>query len=1018
LTSLGSASPETALLAAPSAGRRLAFAAVVLGLLCALCAPFFIDLIAHDAPLARAGVVDFTHWGPLSTPVDLKGDWRVVYRTPPAAGTVLLVPVPGNLAGERPGGPTLPENGVASYQLTIKGLPAGQYTLYVSQMFNASRVLVNGRVLSSRGTFGFTSAATQDLHRSQDVAIEADGSDLAVQVDLASFHHHDSGLKNSAIFGLSDGMSRWISLDWLRSCLLITSLLLLACYGLVVFLFRPQERPSLYFGITCLLLLPFAAMGGHDDLLTVALPGLGLRNLLTAQYLTSAAAVALALVYVRELFPQETPKWLYWAFQGANGLRLTAYAVVGVMGDTVLLSRLSQWAASLRTLAFVFMLGIVIAACVRRRDGAVVFLVGLGSFVLCLIYTDLVGNAALPRVFGSNLAPVGAMLLLFSQLLILAERWSAAITAAERTNMDLRRLLDVNISISSEIDLGTLLKKIVKVTTAVIHADRSSLFLHDARADELASVVAEGVEGQELRFPAAQGLAGWSFTHGQAVNLPDAYADPRFNRQVDTATGYQTHSVLTVPVTTRDGRRVGVMQALNHQDRSSFGEGEMERMSAFAAQAAIAIENATLFAEVAAERNYNESILRSMSSGVITLDRDARVAKLNMAACTILGIPPEAAGAAEARLLLTGENAWLMDEIEAVSASGKPKTLLDADVRTVRGEVISANLSIVPLITEVEPVGLLILIEDITQGKRLQGAMRRFMTQKVVDQIMGREDELLFGSACQASVLFADIRNFTAHAEGLGARDTVEMLNEIFTELFEAVSASDGVLDKFIGDAVMAVYGAPLSSGRDALNAVESAVAMIGMIGAINERRGARGLPDINLGIAVASGEVIAGTIGSPKRMDYTVIGDSVNLASRLEAITKVYQVGIVICEDTAEAVGTALPLRELDIIRVRGRQRPVRIFQVMPQDAALSPAALEAYARGRAAMAEARWAAAIAAFEAALAAAPGDRASRLMLDRAFILIDHPPPAGWDGVWDSAGGPGVAGQGAEPATFA
>jgi adenylate cyclase len=397
----------------------------------------------------------------------------------------------------------------------------------------------------------------------------------------------------------------------------------------------------------------------------------------------------------------------------------------------------------------------------------------------------------------------------------------------------------------------------------------------------------------------------------------------------------------------------------------------MERMSAFAAQAAIAIENATLFAEVAAERNYNESILRSMSSGVITLDRDARVAKLNAAACTILGIPPEAAGGADARLLLTGDNAWLMDEIETVSASGRPKALLDADVRTVRGDTISANLSIVPLMTEVEPVGLLILIEDISEGKRLQGAMRRFMTQKVVDQIMGREDELLFGSACRASVLFADIRNFTAHAEGLGPRDTVEMLNEIFTDLFEAVSASDGVLDKFIGDAVMAVYGAPLSSGRDALNAVESAMAMIEMIGAINERRRGRGLSDISLGIAVASGEVIAGTIGSPKRMDYTVIGDSVNLASRLEAITKVYQVGIVICEDTAQAVGTAKPLRELDTIRVRGRQRPERIFQVMTENAPLSPAALEAYARGRVALAEARWADAVAAFEAAVAAAP-----------------------------------------------
>jgi adenylate cyclase len=1005
-------------MAAPSPTRRITFAAVILALLFALCAPFFLDPVAHDAPRARGGVADFSRWGPLSAPVELKGEWRLVWLTPPYAGAAMPMQVPSEWAGPHAGGPTLPVNGAASYQLTIKGLPAGRYTLHLSTMFNATRVVVNGRTLSERGRFGLTSATTRDLHRSQDATLDADGKDLNLRVELAIFHHHDNGLREAPLLGLSDPMSRWIALDWLQTFLLVTSLLLLACFGLVVFLFRPQERPSLLFGVTCLLLLPFATMGAHDDLIEVAMPSLSLRALLAFQYLTSAAAIGFALAYVRSLFPRETPRWPYWLLQGLNGLRLIAYAVVAGVGDTLLLSEVSQWASILRTTAFVSMLAVVVAACLRRRDGAMVFLFGLGSFVLCLIYSDVTANLHVKAVFGSHMVPVGAMLLLFSQLLILAERWSAAITAAERTNMDLRRLLDVNISISSEIDLGTLLKKIVKVTTAVIHADRSSLFLHDARADELASVVAEGVEGQELRFPAAQGLAGWSFTHGQAVNLPDAYADPRFNRQVDAATGYQTHSVLTVPVTTRDGRRVGVMQALNHQDRSSFGEGEVERMSAFAAQAAIAIENATLFAEVAAERNYNESILRSMSSGVITLDRDARVAKLNLAACTILGIPPEAAAGAEARLLLTGENAWLMEEIEAVSASGKPKALLDADVRTLRGDVIAANLSIVPLITEVEPVGLLILIEDITEGKRLQGAMRRFMTQKVVDQIMGREDELLFGSACQASVLFADIRNFTAHAEGLGPRDTVEMLNEIFTDLFEAVSASDGVLDKFIGDAVMAVYGAPLSSGRDALNAVESAVAMIGMIGAINERRRARGLSDISLGIAVASGEVIAGTIGSPKRMDYTVIGDSVNLASRLEAITKVYQVGIVVCEDTAEAVGTALPLRELDIIRVRGRQRPVRIFQVMTEGAALSSTALEAYGRGRAALAEARWADAVAAFEAALAAAPGDRASRLMLDRAFILIDHPPPAGWDGVWDSATGPGAASLGAEPATFA
>ncbi|WP_293905203.1 adenylate/guanylate cyclase domain-containing protein [Phenylobacterium sp.] len=1000
MTSLEAASPNATPAAARSAVRRFIFAAVLLMLLGLLCAPFFIDPVEHHPPQARAGVVSYAGWGPLTRPVELKGEWRMVWLTAPAPGAVLPIRVPGEWEGPHPGGPTLPIGGAAQYHLLMRGLPAGQYTLYVRQSFSACSVFVNGRLMSQRGRVGLTPGTSQPLYRSQQVTFDADGSDVDLRIDLSSFHHHDTGIRDVPIFGLSAAMNDWITLDWLQSLMLITSLLLIASYSVVVFLFRPRERASLYFGAACLLLLPFAAFVTHDNMVKVALPALGFNAMLMGQYLATTAALSCVIAYVRELYPRETPRWPYWVLQGLNAARFILYAGVGMTGDTVLLSTLSGMASSFRTLSFVLMLAVIVTACVRRRDGALLFLFGLGSFVLALVYTDTVNNLHLPAVLGVNLVPVGSLLMLFSQLLILAERWSTAIDTSEQTNMDLRRLLDVNISISSEMRLEALLKKIVAVTTTLIHADRSSLFLYDERTDELASVVAEGVAGGEIRFPATAGLAGWCLTNGEAVNLPDAYADPRFNRDVDATTGYRTRSVLTVPITTRDGRRVGVMQALNHEDMTNFGDSDVERMSAFAAQAAIAIENATLFTEVAAERNYNESILRSMSSGVITLNREAKVAKLNAAACAILGVSAEQAGGADAHLLLSGRNSWLMEEIEAVSASGRPKTLLDADVITPGGDTVSANLSIVPLVGETEQAGLLIIVDDISEGKRLQGAMRRFMTQNVVDQIMGREDELLFGAACQASVLFADIRGFTSLAEHLGPRDTVDMLNEIFTDLFEAVAACDGMLDKFIGDAIMAVYGAPLSSGRDALNAVDSAVTMVAMVVAINARRRGRGLPDVGLGLGIASGEVVAGTIGSPKRMDYTVIGDSVNLASRLEAITKVYKVGIVICEDTAAAVGTAHPMRELDTIRVRGRQRPERIFQVLTDSVPIAAAALDAYARGREALAERRWADAIAAFEAALAAAPADHPCALMLDRARILARRPPAANWDGVWD------------------
>jgi adenylate cyclase len=978
--------------------RRTALAMLVVALLSVLCTPFFVDQIAHDAPKAQGGVIDFTGFGPLTRPVELDGQWRMTWLTAPQPGKTLPLEVPGEWSHQHPG---LPEGGAATLRLAVQGLPPGRYTLFAPKAFAATRIWIDGQVLSEMGRFGLTPATTQEQRRAQEVSFDVGASGRAdIGIDFAMFHYDSNGYGEPLVFGTADAMARWSVTEWITSVLQIAALFLLVCYGAVIFLFRPQDRASLWSAATFLMLLPYVAVVSHDDLLLVAFPGLDGRGVMGLQYTTSTLALACALAYTRALFPAETPRRLYWLLQGLMGLRFLAYAGVALAGDTVLLAHLARWSTVLRVGPILYILAVVALAAWRRREGAGVFLMGLGGFGLSLIYADLSTNTVVPRLFSLHIVPIGVLLLIFSQMVLLAQRWSLAIGAEEQTNADLRRLLDVNISISSEMQLEALLTKIVHATSTVIRADRASLFLHDAKPNELWSVVAEGVEARELRFPADRGLAGWVFERGEAVNLADAYADPRFNPEIDAETGYHTQSALTVPVTTRDGRRVGVMQALNRRDSPAFGPADQERMAAFAAQAAVAIENATLFTEVQTERNYNESILRSMSAGVLTLDPELTVAKLNAAAQRILEAPEGALGEGGARGWLAG--AGLLSEVEAVAAGGAPKALLDADIKTAAGHTISANLSIVPLIGEQGPTGLLVLVEDITEGKRLQGVMRRFMTQKVVDQVLGREDDVLFGQACQASVLFADIRGFTSLAEALDPRETVEMLNEIFTELFEAVAAADGLLDKFIGDAIMAVYGAPISSGRDPQNAVESAVAMARMIEQLNGRRRGRGLPDLRLGVGIASGEVVAGAIGSPKRMDYTVIGDSVNLASRLEAITKVYQAGIVVCEATARAVEGLHPLRELDTIRVRGRRRPERIFEVLTDPARAASPALAAYAQGRDLLGRRRWRDALAAFERAAALDPADRPAALMLERARILAGRPPARDWDGVWEAA----------------
>jgi adenylate cyclase len=983
------------------AGRRRpsSFAILILAVLSLLCAPLFVDVIDHDAPQAKGGVVDFSTAGPLTSPVNLAGEWRFTWNVPPKAGATMLVKVPGPWKGPHAGGPTLPGRGAASYELVIRGLRPGGYVLHMPPLYSATRVLVNGRVAAERGQVGATAETTQYGVRGANIPIVTDGSDIHLRIDVATFLHHDNGLGGAPKLGLADAMNRWIMLDSTRSVLVLTSLMLLGAFGAVVFLYRRRERSSLFMALGCAFFLPQVALNSHDNLISLVAPAIGFGPILLVQYLASAAAIGFVLAYVDALFPRESPRWLYRILQALNTARFVAYAAVGATGDTFLLSEVSQWSILLRTAIFLYILAVVIAAWRRRRDGALVFMVGLGLFIVTLIYTDLTSNASVPRTLPFDILPIGMLLLLYAQIIILAERWSLAIGEVEQTNADLRRLLDINISISSEMRLEALLTKIVKVTSKVIHADRASLFLHDARTNELWSVVAEGVEARPIRIAADVGLAGWCFTHGESLNLADAYADPRFNRAVDAETGYRTQSVLTAPVITRDGRRIGVMQALNHEGATAFGQGDAERMNAFAAQAAIAIDNARLFSEVASERNYNESILRSMSSGVVTLDDELSVAKLNTAAARILELPEDLAAGADARDWMAENNPLLLLEVEGVLESGRPKTLLDADIRTGTGGTISANVSIVPLISDGERVGLLILIEDITEGKRLQGAMRRFMTQAVVEQVMDH-DELMFGAACRASALFADIRNFTTLAETLSPRETVDMLNEIFTELFEAVASHQGMLDKFLGDAVMAVYGAPIPTGRDPLNAVNSATAMVRAMDRLNRRGVAPGGEQLRLGVGIATGEMVAGTIGSPKRMDYTVIGDAVNLAARLQQVTKLYRVDVVVCEDTAAAVKGKVELRELDTIRVRGRKRAAKIFQVLTEE--IDERGLDAYRRGRDLLELRRWREAAAAFEYAAHVSPDDRPSEIMLERARILAARPPAADWDGVWDQA----------------
>ncbi|MCX7167599.1 MAG: GAF domain-containing protein [Rhodocyclales bacterium] len=572
----------------------------------------------------------------------------------------------------------------------------------------------------------------------------------------------------------------------------------------------------------------------------------------------------------------------------------------------------------------------------------------------------------------------------------------------ERQQREEAMLLEVSISIVSEIHLEPLLMKIMAAATSLLDADRGTLFLYDPARDELFSRVAGGISSEEIRFPASSGIAGECFSTCGVINISDAYGDSRFNPEFDRHTGYRTQSMLCMPIVARGERKIGVMQILNRKG-GVFGSADERRLRAFSAQAAVAIENAQLFEEVSAERNYTEAILHSMNNAVLTLDANGVLRKINESARRILRLGDDELLGHRLDEHFVGLNSWVAKSLEKVRVSGNTDITVDTDLFVAGTEAISVNLATVQLTSiRNEPIGYMLMMEDITREKRLRNTMSRYMSKSVVDQLMDSGEAVLGGTGRDVSVLFSDIRGFTSISERLGAKETVALLNEYFTDMVDIVFAHNGVLDKYIGDMIMAVFGSVLQSADDAINAVMVGNKMMTGLHQLNRRRAARGGEAIRIGVGISTGNVVAGNIGSLKRMEYTVIGDRVNLAERLESANKFYGTSILMCDATYSAIKSHASAREIDLIRVRGRDMPVAIYEAIGHHSEDSfphrAEVLAAFNEGLGLYRQREWAGAEHCFGQALAANPGDGPSRIYLERCRIYRNTPPPREWDGV--------------------
>ncbi|MDA3811365.1 MAG: adenylate/guanylate cyclase domain-containing protein [Spirochaetaceae bacterium] len=282
--------------------------------------------------------------------------------------------------------------------------------------------------------------------------------------------------------------------------------------------------------------------------------------------------------------------------------------------------------------------------------------------------------------------------------------------------------------------------------------------------------------------------------------------------------------------------------------------------------------------------------------------------------------------------------------------------------------------------------------------RKIRNMFEKYVPQDLIDSLFANPESMLIGNNRHLSILFSDIRSFTTISERMAPDDLVNSLNRYFEIMVDIIMNKKGIVDKYIGDAIMAFFGAPVAYENDTHNSVLAALEMVDGIKMFNQQQIKLGKPEFKTGIGVNYGEVTVGNIGTDKKMDYTVIGDAVNLASRLEGLTKEYGQDLIISEALYDEVKDKVICRFLDTVAVKGKTKGVKIYAAVKELSEKEKKAWDIHGRGMDFFLNRQFKESLSCFDQVQQIIPGDKVSLMIAERSKEYLSNPPPENWDGV--------------------
>jgi PAS domain S-box-containing protein len=506
----------------------------------------------------------------------------------------------------------------------------------------------------------------------------------------------------------------------------------------------------------------------------------------------------------------------------------------------------------------------------------------------------------------------------------------------EDEHSNLLALAGIGQVVNSTLELDSVLEIVMDTIVRLTGAERGFLMLRDEQG-EMVSRIARNWEQESINakeFAISRTIIQKVIEAGEPILTTNAQEDPRFGAQ-ESVVAFNLRSILCVPLKVKDDL-IGVIYADNRIRSGIFSENERDLLTAFANQAAVAIENARLFsslkhtlAEVTELKNLMDNIFASIASGVITADVRDQITLCNRAAEAILGHAAVEIIGHPLKEVLPVVSRDIAPHLASVRQTDQPVVGLEISHSLPERGAVDWRLNLSPLKDANQATqGVAIVLDDMTERKRLEAQRRLFerMVSPAVIEQLNPDGLQLGGKRADITVLFADIRGFTTYSEKLSPEQLVSVLNRYLAAMAEAVLSQEGTIDKFLGDAVMAWFNAPIPQKDHTLRAVKAALLLRQTVEDLYEE-----LPEdshLAFGVGIHYGDAVLGLIGTDRRLEYTAISDSVNTAKRIQENSGNNQ--ILISKKAYERVKNDVEARHYAPMTVKGKSQPVEVYEVL----------------------------------------------------------------------------------------